>query len=269
MKTIFYGLLITILASTGFTNNKKTALPVSGALGNVMKSLDITASEVEENRVLLVTTDLKNIKKNPKLSKVTIFLLYLSAAKTAPKEGVIAFFDYDRFKLVDNKTLMGSQKFLTEAIVKHAEIRVQNLALITLAMVFPGDLEVFSILQNNYYFSRASDVKKSAILKALGLGKFHAPLIIRSALHSTNLSLIINAAAAVKSNQHLYPDLLPDLVSALLKVNTRRKDYQSTYSFLCRTITMYKYKSNYLNIFKKLNKNVNNQHLKKLILASK
>lgn len=268
MKIFFYSLLLGGMINLGFSEAPKPLHHTTGALGSIMKSLAITAPEVERNKVLLVSTNLKLVKQKPQLTKVTTFLLYLSAANNAPQEGVLAFLNYDRFKRVDQKTLMGSKDFLQEVVTNHPEIRVQNLALVALGMIFPGSSKTLQFLQDQYFFSRASDVRKAAVLKALGVGKFHAPLIIRSALHSTNRSLIVTAAAAVKSNQLLYPDLLPDLVSALLNINTKRDGYQPAYSFLCRSITMYENKKDYLNLFKKLIKKGSNPHLYQLILES-
>jgi len=268
MKGFFYSLLLVGMINIGFSDASKSINKTSGALGSVMKSLNITAEEVENNNVLLVSTNLKLVKQKPQLTKVTTFLLYLSAANSAPKEGILAFLNYDRFKLVDQKTLMSSKDFLQAVIANHPEALVQNLALVTLGMTFPGNSEILEFLQDQYFFSRADDARKSAILKALTVGKFHAPLIIRSALYSTNRSLIVNAAAAVKQNHSLYPDLLPNLVSALLTVNTKRDEYQAAYSFLCQSIMMYKEKRQYLSLFRKLMKKGPSPQLHQLILES-
>jgi hypothetical protein len=271
MRIFLYSLVISSLLSICSANQEKgeaSSVPTSGALGDIMRSLVITDYEVNNNQVLMVTTKKDQVLLHPQRSKVTTFLLYLSAAKFAKQEGVFVFFDYNRFKLVDEKTRLGSKPFLLEVIKNHPEVRVQNLALLTLGMTFPGSSEVLNLLQDQYFFSRATDARKAVILKTLELGKFQAPIIIRSALYSHNLALVINAASVVKSNPQLYPDLLPDLVAALLTIDTQKDKYQSAYSFLCRTIDLYEKKREYLPYFKRLQKEGGGPHLNHLINKS-
>ena len=241
------------------------------------KILNIEDVNLDTLKVEESIKTLSIIANLPKESTAITYVLYGSAkVKSNQKEAHL--FDYND-RILSDKIILDSKFFLMNVAMSHTNESTRAMASMTIGFAFPKDDEIVKWLGEWYFSPDVTIEKKIAILGIIRIGKYktlYTDLIIKAALMGTNPDEISNAASCIKENSSNYAEFLPDLISSILTLESKRKidkDFESnkklniTYFFLVQAINKYGNEiSPYLGLLEKNADEINNESLKLFLI---
>ncbi len=216
------------------------------------------------------------ITESPKVSSAVIYMLYGSAKRNSEaKEAQLIKYNE---KLIDDEIIHKSKPFLLESFISHTNQLSRSMALSTIAFAFPKDPEIATWIVDQYFFNSANTDIKASIIGAMRIGGYDTPeckIVLKDALLGTSSRLVINAATCIKENSDIHRDLLPDLIAALLSLDSRKEIYEEfgsdrnlRVSFLMLTQAIGKYgeeSHQYISMLKILSSKTQQPSLRMLI----
>ncbi len=243
---------------------------------DIKSSIDIHSIDLDALDVESLVKNQSIIANSPKICSAVTYVLYGSAKKNSTRKEAMLIDYSDR--IISNKILDQSKKFLMETSIAHSNISTRAMASMTIAFAFPDDDEIAEWLSERYFFSSSSTIAKAGILGTIGTAGYNTPstvVVIKDGLMGNNSTLVINAASCIKDNIQSYKTLLPDLVLSLLTLEERNQIYPNfstnknlsvSYLFLTKAVGECGTDAQtYLPLLEKLSARVGELHLKLLI----